>query len=172
MKDLNIRICHGGFLLLLLGEIIGCNRLNFFRIAQIPVTPISELIQHQQQDEDPRTQETIYYIKGTVVDNAPFIDKGSYRLHDDTGTIWVLTNDILPKPGDLITIKGRVEHQPISIGGRNLNELYVLEIEQLKTQSQSINQPTQPSSPSQPQSTSTSDLDINKLLLPHKSNSK
>ncbi|BBA79427.1 nucleic acid-binding OB-fold tRNA/helicase-type [cyanobacterium endosymbiont of Rhopalodia gibberula] len=172
MKDLNIRICHGGFLFLLLGEIIGCNRLNFFRIAQIPVTPINELIQYKQPKENPQTQEAVYYIEGTVVDHAPFMDNGSYKLQDDTGTVWVLTNGALPRPGDSITIKGQVEYQPISIGGQDLGELYILEVEQLETQPQTSDQPTQPLSSPQPESTSTPDLDVNELLLPHKSNSK
>ncbi|MGP0129555.1 MAG: DNA-binding protein [cyanobacterium endosymbiont of Rhopalodia musculus] len=172
MKDLNIRICHGGFLFLLLGEIIGCNRLDFFRIAQIPVTPIDELIQYQQPKEDHQTQETTYYIEGTVVDHAPFMDNGSYKLQDDTGTVWVLTNGILPRRGDSITIKGRVEYQPISIGGQDLGESYIVELEQLETKPQTADQPTQPLPSSQPESTSTPDLDVNELLLPHKSNSK
>ena len=174
MKDLNIRVCHGGFLFLLLGEIIGCNQLNSFRIAQMPATTINELIQDQQPNEDPQTQGTIYYIKGTVVDHAPFIDNGSYKLQDDTGTVWVLTNGTLPKPGVLITIKGQVEYQPISIGGQDLGELYIVEIEQLKTQSQTrtSGQPTQPFSSSKPESTSVPGLNINELLLPHKGNSK
>ncbi|XHU95847.1 MAG: DNA-binding protein [cyanobacterium endosymbiont of Rhopalodia gibba] len=172
MKDLNIRICHGGFLFLLIGEIIGCNRLNFLKKAQIPVTPINEIIQYQQPKELSQTQEAFYYIKGTVVDHAPFMDNGSYKLQDDTGTVWVLTNGTLPKAGDSITIKGRVEYQPISIGGQDLGELYILEVEQLELQTKTPDQPTQPLSSSQPESTSTSDLDVNELLLPHKSNSK
>ena len=171
MKDLNIRICHGGFLFLLLGEIIGCNRLNFFEIAQIPVTPINELIQYQQPKEERQTQKAIY-VEGTVVDHAPFMDNGSYKLQDDTGTVWVLTNGPLPRQGDSITIEGRVEYQPISIGSQDLGELYILEVKQLETQTQTFDQPTQPLSSSQPESTSTPDLDVNELLLPHKSNSK
>lgn len=172
MKDLNIRVCHGGFLFLLLGEIIGCNQLNSFRMAQIPVTTINELIQDQQPNEDTQTQEAIYYIKGTVVDHAPFMDNGSYKLQDDTGTVWVLTNSTLPKPGVLITIKGQVEYQPISISGQDLGELYVVEVEQLKIQTQTSGQPTQPLSPFRPESTSAPGLNINELLLPHKGNSK
>lgn len=174
MKDLNIRVCHGGFLFLLLGEIIGCNQLNSFRIAQMPVTPINELIQDQQPNEGTQIQAAIYYIKGTVVDHAPFMDNGSYKLQDDTGTVWVLTNGSLPEPGVLITIKGQVEYQPISIGGQDLGELYVVEVEQLKTkpQTQNSGQPTQPLPSSRPEPTSAPGLNIDELLLPHKGNSK
>lgn len=172
MKDLNIRICHGGFMFLLLGAIIGCNQLNVARKARIPVTTINEIIQYQQPQKNSQTQEAVYYIEGTVVDYAPFMDNGSYKLQDDTGTVWVLTNGTLPRPGDSITIKGRVEYQQISLGGQDLGELYILEVEKLGTQTQTSDQLTQLLSSPTPKPTSTPDLDVNELLLPHKSNSK
>jgi hypothetical protein len=174
MKDLNIRICHGGFLFLLIGAIIGCNQLNFARKARIPVTTINEIIQYQQPKKNSQTQEAVYYIEGTVVDYAPFMDNGSYKLQDDTGTVWVLTNGTLPRPGDSITIKGRVEYQQISLGGQDLGELYILEVEKLGTQTQTSDQltPLLSSPTPTPKPTSTPDLDVNELLLPHKSNSK
>ncbi len=173
MKVLNIRICHGGLLFLLLGGILGCNRINSLGLAQTPVTPINQLSQYQQPDQDTQTEDGIY-LQGTVVDSAPFMDNGSYQLQDETGTVWVLTNGTLPKPGDAITIKGQVEYQSISIGDQDLGELYIVEVEQLDTQPQPPNQQAQPvSSPqTETQSKPKPDLDINDLLLPHKSNSK
>lgn len=175
MKVLNIGICHGGVLSLLLGGIIGCTPLNHLGLAQTPVTPINELTQHQQQPGDSQPEEAIY-LQGTVVNNAPFMDNGSYQLQDATGTVWVLTNGTLPKPGDEITIKGQIEYESISIGGQDLGELYIVEVEQLDTQPQTPNQQAQPvSSPQpdpEPKPKPKPELDINDLLLPHKSNSK
>ncbi|WP_241392676.1 DNA-binding protein [Rippkaea orientalis] len=174
MKVLNIRIWQGGMLPLLLGGVIGCTPVNYLGLAQTPVTPIRELVNHKEPNA-----ETIY-VEGTVVDRAPFMDNGSYQLRDETGTVWVLTNGALPRSGDRIMIKGQVEYQSIPVGGQEVGELYILEVEQLTNQAQNpppqaqpvSSPPTEPQSNPNPQPKPKPELNLNELLLPHKSNTK
>ncbi|GBF81659.1 DNA-binding protein [Aphanothece sacrum] len=174
MKVLNIRVWHSSLLSLILGGVIGCTPLNYLGLAQPPVIPIKDLIQRKN------TQPEGIYIRGRVVDRAPFMDSGSYKLRDESGTIWVLTNGQLPQTGDEIIIKGQVEYQAIPLGGQDLGELYIVEVEKLGQDSQTVsqpvqtvNQPIQPiQSVSSPQAKPTTELNVDDLLLPHKRNVK
>ena len=166
MKVLNIRIWHGGVLPLLLAGVIGCTPVNYLGLAQPPVTPIRELVEQE------KTEDSTIYLQGTVIDRAPFLENGSYQLQDETGTIWVLTNGVLPQPGDQIMIKGEIEYQSIDLDGQDLGELYIVEVEQLDNQPKNPNQEAQPVSAPQNQPETQPQLDINELLLPHKSNPK
>ncbi|HAC63566.1 MAG TPA: DNA-binding protein [Cyanothece sp. UBA12306] len=166
MKVLNIRIWTGGLFSLLMLGVIGCTPVNYLGLAQPPVTPIRELL------EDEKTEDEAIYLQGTVVDRAPFMDNGSYQLQDETGTVWVLTNGVLPQTGDQIMIKGQIQYQAIDLGGQDLGELYIVEVEQLDNQPKNPNQQGQPVSTSESKPESKPELDINELLLPHKSNSK
>jgi hypothetical protein len=67
------------------------------------------------------------YLKGTVGKQVPFLDTKAYELQDSTGTIWVITQEKLPKQKDTVLLKGKVMHKNISIGGQTSKEVYVQE---------------------------------------------
>lgn len=153
---------------------LGCSSLNYLGVAlsNPPLTPISQLQQSQP--------EATVYLQGKVSNLAPFLDSGAYQLQDETGRIWVLTEQKLPFQGQKIAIEGQVTYQPIPVEGKDLGELYVLEVKQLDSQPQAqppapapspkqpeIPPPVQPPAQPQPSRQPPTQLDDD-LFLPHK----
>lgn len=127
---------------------IGCSPLSYLEVAfsNPAPTPIENLSQQNQN--------TTVYVRGTVGDRAPFLGTGAYQLQDETGKVWVLTDDILPQTGEEVTIKGQLEYQSIPVRQYELGELYLLELQKFPQQA----------APSDLPSTQSSD----DFLLPHK----
>lgn len=76
------------------------------------------------------------YLKGKVESRAPFLGTGAYQLEDNTGRIWVLTKQTVPQVGEQMLIRGLVRYKGITLkelAGKDLGEVYIEEIEQLKT---------------------------------------
>ncbi|MDJ0730640.1 MAG: DNA-binding protein [Crocosphaera sp.] len=168
MKVLNIRGVHGGIFSLLVGGLIGCTPMNYLGLAQPSVTPIGEL-SSQPSTETP-SEEPIIYLEGKVVDRAPFMGSGSYQLQDQTGTVWVLTNGPLPQTGETVQITGKVTYQSISVGGQDVGELYILEVEKLEANGPDNTSTVQPVVDTEVKPVSKPDP--NEFLLPHKRNPK
>lgn len=62
-------------------------------------------------------------VAGVVRDswglNIPGLLKGgAYKVDDGTGTIWIITDDVVPNRGAEIGVQGRIG-SGVSIGGRN-----------------------------------------------------
>ena len=113
-----------GTLTLLLGGLISCGQLATIG-ANVNVTNIRDLQQN-------RTAYSTVYLKGRVENQAPFLGTGAYEVRDATGSIWVITTKALPNKGDEVLIKGEVQYKSIPVGGQDLGEVYVTEVEQLQ----------------------------------------
>lgn len=92
--------------------------------------------------EIPTAQNTVatVYLQGEVINRAPLLENAAYKLEDDTGTIWVLTNQAPPNLGDEVLIKGQVQFQSIPVGGQDLGEVYIQEQQQIKRRAGQPNQ--------------------------------
>lgn len=118
------------YVLLLGGGFIGCSNSAPLGLSGLSssaggnVTKIGTI----QQNQNAAT----VYLQGRVINRAPFLTNGAYKLEDATGTIWVLTNQALPNIGDEVTLVGQVQFQSIPIGGQDLGEIYVQEKRQLE----------------------------------------
>jgi hypothetical protein len=108
--------------LLLSGLILSCSPLNPFGLAFQEYVSINTLSQLSNQ--------RVVYLKGIVVNLAPFLEGGAYQLQDATGAVWIKTDKPLPKKGTALTVKGELAYQAIFVGQDKLGESYVLEIEQ------------------------------------------
>ncbi|MFP5271812.1 hypothetical protein [Coleofasciculus sp.] len=75
---------------------------------------------------------TVLYLQGQVIAQAPFLNSGAYQLQDTTGKIWVVSNQELPNVGDQVVIGGQLQFQSIPIGGQEMGEVYLQETEQLE----------------------------------------
>jgi hypothetical protein len=71
------------------------------------------------------------YLSGNVVHVAPLVDRAAYQIEDATGSIWVVTPQEPPEPGQQIDIKGKIQHQSLSFAEGQLGDFYVVELEQL-----------------------------------------
>ena len=107
--------------------LLGCSLPSQWGIA-LSNSPINAITKIGQAN----TQKTIQ-IQGKVITTAPLIDQGAYQLSDETGTIWVLTNQTLPDKGEEIIVRGQLQYQSIPVGRQDLGEFYLVELNQSPT---------------------------------------
>ena len=96
---------------------------------------------------------SLVYVQGTVTKLAPFLDAGAYQLEDETGKIWVFTQQPLPNEGDEILIRGKLRYESIFHSGEDWGEYYLVESQKLAKET-----PPEPT--------------VEELLLPHKERQK
>ncbi|TRU85377.1 MAG: OB-fold nucleic acid binding domain protein [Microcystis novacekii Mn_MB_F_20050700_S1] len=126
--SIQTRVGRIGSLLLLLG-LFGCSTLADLGIA-VPYIGTPPLTAIEQLQEKPKG--TLVYLRGTVSNYAPFLTGGAYLLQDGSGKIWIRTNsNKLPRQGQEIVIKGKIDFEAIPQGSQTVNEMYVLELEQM-----------------------------------------
>jgi len=123
------RFCTGSLSLVLASGFFSCGNLPMSQLnLGFNVTSIGDIQQKRQVDGE-------VYLRGKVENRAPFVGNAAYQLQDGTGTIWVLTNQALPQLGDEVLLKGEVRYKSITLkelAGKDLGEVYVEEVEQLK----------------------------------------
>lgn len=110
------RLKHVSIWAILLGSLIGC-RASIISIGQISEKQIGKTV----------------YLTGRVVHLAPLIDHAAYKIEDTRGRIWVVTPRKLPKLGQQINIKGKIEYQSLPFAQQELGDFYVVELEQLES---------------------------------------
>ncbi len=121
-------------MVILTSSLLSCGNLpnSQFNLG-FNVAKIGDVQQKRQVD-------TEVYLQGKVENRAPFVGNAAYQLQDTTGSIWILTKQALPQLGDELLLKGKVRYQSIKLkdlAGKDLGEVYVEEIEQLKHTSSS-----------------------------------
>ena len=130
-------LCIFGFGIGLLGcansAPFGLSGLNFSNMG-MNITQISDIPQNPTTDSQ-------VHLQGQVTNRAPLMGLSAYQLKDTTGTIWVFTNQTLPKLGDELLIKGKLQFQTIPVSGKEFGEVYVVEEQVLQRKA---GQPKQP----------------------------
>ncbi|MGF1479501.1 MAG: DNA-binding protein [Cyanophyceae cyanobacterium] len=130
----------------LLGGTVGCSQLALMAPGLTQVTPIRDL----------QPQQTVY-LQGQVSDRAPFIGSGAYQLQDSTDSVWIVTTEALPNPGETVLIRGQVQYSNLTIEDIDLREIYVIQEERLRSQ------------PTPSESTPSPAKPVDELFMPHKS---
>lgn len=102
------------------GSPLGIGGINLSQLG-VSVTKINALKE---------TKEGTVYLQGKVAIRAPFLEAGAYKLQDDTGTIWVIANQV-PNVGDEVLIKGQLQFQSVPVSGQELGEVYVQQEQEL-----------------------------------------
>jgi hypothetical protein len=126
--SIKTRIARIGSLLLLLG-LFGCSTLADLGIA-VPYIGDPPLTAIEQLQTKPKG--ALVYLRGKVSNYAPFLAGGAYLLQDASGKIWIRTNSgKLPRQGEEIVIKGKIDVEIIPQGSQSVNEVYVVELEQM-----------------------------------------
>lgn len=85
----------------------------------VDLTPLGTLSQERVGDE--------VTVKGVVGDRAPLLDGGAYLLQDETGNIWVVSEDEVPEAGQSLRVQGTLERREILINQQDYGELYLQE---------------------------------------------
>jgi hypothetical protein len=66
-------------------------------------------------------------IQGQVRQRIPLLQGWIYAVADDTGQIWVLTQQSTPQIGETAQVTGRLQYEPILVGEADIGEHYVEE---------------------------------------------
>lgn len=105
----------------------GCSQIAFstatddeFKVAQF--TGKTDRI-HDIQNQ--ANQGKTVVLKGKVGKQVPLLGGMVYELQDNTGTIWVLSQPPLPKPGEEVVVKGKVRYQSIRINNQDQGSVYI-----------------------------------------------
>ncbi|NEP13426.1 MAG: hypothetical protein F6K14_25110 [Symploca sp. SIO2C1] len=114
------------------GVLISC--ANFTKSGVVGINASDYSVSITKISDIPPTQNATatVHLLGEVITKAPFLESGAYQIKDETGTIWIITNQTLPEVGDGILLKGQLQYQSIPIGGQELGEVYIQEQEQLE----------------------------------------
>lgn len=105
---------------LMIFGLISCN----FPIVAIPILNNPHTIsQIEQQKPDTKIS-----LIGQVINVAPFLRGGAYQLKDNTGNIWVITEEDLPNKGEQVKIKGLIKKENIVIETQDFSEYYLIEL--------------------------------------------
>lgn len=80
---------------------------------------------------DERKNGQTVYVKGTVIHRSPFLGSAAYQLQDETGSVWVFTDNPLPTQGTEIFIKGKIQQEILPLSEQELGEFYLVELQQL-----------------------------------------
>jgi membrane protein implicated in regulation of membrane protease activity len=108
---------------LMIFGLISCNSLT----VAIPVlnNPHNPHTTSQIEQQKPNTEISLI---GKVINVAPFLRGGAYQLEDNTGSIWVITEEDLPTKGEQIKIKGIIKQENIVIETQDFSEYYLFEL--------------------------------------------
>lgn len=110
---------HFGATAFLLGGLIGCGNFAQTLLGSEPqISDISRI--RERQERGARV-----YLRGTVGDQAPFLNSRAYELQDETGAIWVVTAAAAPNAGDEVLIQGIVRYKSIPLAGQEQGETFV-----------------------------------------------
>lgn len=125
---------RSGILPLLLGGILGCQQAAVAPPEPTPIAALSAIasppVEIETETETETETPTEVYLVGEVKESVAFIESGAYLLQDESGEIWIYTDNALPAVGARIAVVGEVEYQSIPIDARNWGEMYVREREQ------------------------------------------
>jgi len=86
-------------------------------------------LSNQSKDVEGSATQAVY-LRGTVHQQVPLLTGQVYQLQDETGMVWVLTQDTVAL-GDMLLIQGQVRYEPIPLGGKEFGEIYVEEQQQI-----------------------------------------
>ena len=59
-------------------------------------------------------------ISGEVVDSYSVLGRGAYRVRDDSGQLWVVSDRGVPRDGARVKVKGTIR-EPFNLGGLGAN---------------------------------------------------
>lgn len=94
-------------------------RLPSIRLSRRSAVPIASLMAE-------RADETVA-ISGTVAEKVAVLDGWLYQVQDESGQIWVLSNQSDPTVGETATVEGVVRYEAIVVDEIDAGEVYLEE---------------------------------------------
>lgn len=116
---------------------IGCGSCD--RLAQtgipVPALPFPLFVSRVENLQNPASAGRTVYLRGQVGDRVPLLTGEVYQLQDETGTIWVVSNDTMLQQGEEVLIRGTVRYENIPLAGQEFGEAYIEEQDKLERRS-------------------------------------
>ncbi|MEL6157952.1 MAG: hypothetical protein AAGJ95_13875 [Cyanobacteria bacterium J06554_11] len=94
-------------------------RLPSIRLSRRAAVPIASLAAD-------RAQETVA-VSGEVAQRVAVLDGWLYQVQDETGSLWVVTNQSEPVMGAAVTVEGTLRYESIVVEGIDAGEVYLEE---------------------------------------------
>lgn len=93
----------------------------------LPSLKIGANVTKIQEVKPQEGKQTTVYIQGKVEKIAPLVKQQAYLIADETGKIWVVTNQNNLNVGQDVVIKGKVKYKSIPLAGQEYGEIYLEE---------------------------------------------
>jgi len=124
VKLLFSRFILSGVLLGVLG-LTSCQSDQILRKEKETITPIADLNWVSAEVKS-------VYVRGNVLNRAPLLDRAAYQLQDETGQVWVITDNSPPESGQTVTIQAKIRTKSIELPQQQVSkEVYLQELKQL-----------------------------------------
>lgn len=88
-------------------------------MVQTPITAVATLL-----EESPSQQIS---AQGQVTQVAPLLSGGLYELTDETGSLWVMTTEVLPPLDSTLRVQGQLQQESIPVEGVEFGGVYLVE---------------------------------------------
>lgn len=125
------RLIQLGFLIVSL-SLHGCNRLAQSEFGRTILRGTGQVASVESIHDQDIAIDRVVYLTGTVGDRIPILDGQIYQLQDETGSIWVVTDQQTLQTGDRLAIRGAVRFQDFpEIEGAS-GEFYIQELKQIE----------------------------------------
>lgn len=79
------------------------------------------------QDLSPAQNNSTVQIEGTVTRQASLLKGSLYQLQDDTGTIWIVSEEPEPEASAVVQVAGTLKVEPITVEGIDISDFYLRE---------------------------------------------
>lgn len=89
----------------------------------------SQLTRQTQSIESLSTEQVskTVQVEGTVLQQAPLLERTLYQIEDATGQLWVLTSESSPQLGETVQVIGRLQYEPVLINEADIGDYYLEE---------------------------------------------
>lgn len=106
--------------------IVGCTNLINFTFASSDISPIEEIKISENITERAK-------IQGKISRIVPLAGLTVYKLEDETGKIWVVSDRTLGQIDEVVIVEGNLKYKDITIDNDEWGDFYLYHSQESKT---------------------------------------
>jgi len=107
---------------------VGCAPTSEPSRLRLSMLSVTGQLRSVEQIARPSQVGKTVYVQGTVGDRIPLVNGLVYQVTDNTGTLWVVSNDNELDAGTQIVLRGKVAYEATPEFGDHIGEIYLWEI--------------------------------------------
>ncbi|MCU0553135.1 MAG: hypothetical protein MUC48_27715 [Leptolyngbya sp. Prado105] len=105
---------------------IGCSASPNLPSASNNLLTVLEPGEKVKANQVNEKRDRIVQVQGQIKAQAPLMGgKRAYEVQDETGSVWVVTQQMLPATGTQVNVQGKVKIQKIEIAGKDESAAYI-----------------------------------------------